>query len=208
MTRNHLGASLIVLAAGLSAAEPAQALGHSDDRHIHPGPSGKVPLGWQQVCEAFPGECDGPRLEEKRVTLTTERMRELKEVNFTVNKVIEPMTDLEQYGEEEKWTFPIEGKGDCEDYVLEKRRILMQRGWPRQALLITVVLDPKSGGHAVLTVATDKGDFILDNQTDRVLPWSQTGLTFFRRQSAWHPSEWVELGRLVGRPDTLTATAQ
>ncbi len=35
----------------------------------------------------------------------------------------------------------------------------MQAGWPREALLITVVRDKKGDGHAVLTVKTDKGDF-------------------------------------------------
>ena len=42
----------------------------------------------------------------------------------------------------------------------------MQAGWPRQALLITVVRDKKGDGHAVLTVKTDKGEFILDNQNE------------------------------------------
>jgi predicted transglutaminase-like cysteine proteinase len=39
---------------------------------------------------------------------------------------------------------------DCEDYVLLKRRMLMQAGWPREALLVTVVRDKKGDGHAVL----------------------------------------------------------
>ena len=45
--------------------------------------------------------------------------------------------------------------------------MLIQAGWPRQALLITVVRDKKGEGHAVLTVKTDKGEFILDNQETR-----------------------------------------
>ena len=45
--------------------------------------------------------------------------------------------------------------------------MLIQAGWPREALLITVVRDKKGEGHAVLTVKTDKGEFILDNQEDR-----------------------------------------
>ena len=51
--------------------------------------------------------------------------------------------------------------------MLLKRRMLMQAGWPREALLITVVRDKKGDGHAVLTVKTDKGEFILDNQDAR-----------------------------------------
>ena len=74
------------------------------------------------------------------------------------------MTDLEHWGVVESWYYPDDGYGDCEDYVLLKRRMLMQAGWPREALLITVVRDKNGDGHAVLTVKTDKGEYILDNQ--------------------------------------------
>ena len=76
------------------------------------------------------------------------------------------MTDMEHWGVSERWNYPDDGYGDCEDYVLLKRRMLMQAGWPRQALLVTVVRDKQGDGHAVLTVKTDKGEFILDNQTE------------------------------------------
>ena len=66
------------------------------------------------------------------------------------------MTDIEHWGVVERWNYPDDGYGDCEDYVLLKRRMLMQAGWPREALLITVVRDKKGDGHAVLTVKTDQ----------------------------------------------------
>ncbi len=50
----------------------------------------------------------------------------------------------------EKWSYPEDGKGDCEDYVLLKRRMLMQAGWLREALLITVVRERNGDGHALL----------------------------------------------------------
>lgn len=104
---------------------------------------------------------------------------------------IEPVTDEVQYGVVENWSFAETGKGDCEDYVLEKRRELIRRGWPMSSLLITVVIDKEGGGHAVLTVVTDRGEFILDNQTDAVLPWSSSELTFIR-----------------GPPDRFTSSAR
>ena len=61
--------------------------------------------------------------------------------------------------------------------------MLIESGWPREALLITVVRDKKGDGHAVLTVKTDKGEFILDNQNEDILPWSETGYRFVKRQS-------------------------
>jgi predicted transglutaminase-like cysteine proteinase len=103
----------------------------------------------------------------------------------------------------ERWSYPDDGKGDCEDYVLLKRRMLMQAGWPREALLITVVRDKKGDGHAVLTVKTDKGEFILDNQAEEILLWSETGYRFVKRQSQGNPNVWIALGD--PRPPTSTA---
>ena len=133
------------------------------------------------------------------------RWRELVEVNLHFNRSIIAMTDQVQYGVMEHWTYAKTGKGDCEDYVLEKRRELVRRGWPASTLLITVVLDKEGNGHAVLTVVTDRGEFVLDNQTDQILPWSKSELTFVKRQSPVDPNTWVELGRTLGRPDIATA---
>ena len=95
-------------------------------------------------------------------------------VNHWVNANIRPMTDLKHWGVAERWNYPDDGYGDCEDYVLEKRRMLMAAGWPREALLITVVHDQDDDGHAVLTVATDKVEFILDNARDDMIGWLLT----------------------------------
>jgi predicted transglutaminase-like cysteine proteinase len=69
------------------------------------------------------------------------------------------------------------------DYALLKRRLLMQAGWPRQALLMTIVHEKDGNGHAVLTVVTDRGEFILDNLTDDTLLWSKTPYRYYKRQS-------------------------
>ena len=50
------------------------------------------------------------------------------------------MTDMDHWGVIEKWSLPTDGYGDCEDYVLMKRKMLIDAGWPREALLITVAL--------------------------------------------------------------------
>jgi predicted transglutaminase-like cysteine proteinase len=84
--------------------------------------------------------------------------------------------------------------------------MLMQAGWPRQALLITVVRDKQGDGHAVLTVKTDKGELILDNQNDEILLWSDTGYQFVKRQSQTDPNVWVALGD--PRPAAATATSK
>jgi len=84
--------------------------------------------------------------------------------------------------------------------------MLMQAGWPRQALLITVVRDKQGDGHAVLTVKTDRGEFVLDNQNEEVLLWSETGYRFVKRQSQIDPNVWVALGD--PRPATTASTAR
>jgi len=89
--------------------------------------------------------------------------------------------------------------------VLLKRRVLMAARWPREALLITVVRDKQGEGHAVLTVKTDKGEFILDNQNEDILLWSETGYRFVKRQSQSDPDVWVSLGD--ARPAPATATS-
>jgi len=61
--------------------------------------------------------------------------------------------------------------GDCEDYQLLKRKLLVEAGLPRRAMRMTVVIDDIDEGHALLTVRTDAGDLILDNKVDAVLPW-------------------------------------
>jgi predicted transglutaminase-like cysteine proteinase len=114
--------------------------------------------------------------------------------------------EREHWGVVERWSYPDDGKGDCEDYVLLKRRMLIKAGWPREALLITVVRDTKGDGHAVLTVKTDKGDFVLDNQAENVLLWSDTGYRFVKRQSQSDQNVWVALGD--PRPASATATAR
>ena len=120
--------------------------------------------------------------------------RDLLKVNRWVNETVKPMTDMDHWGVIEKWSLPTDGYGDCEDYVLLKRKMLIDAGWPREALLITVVRDKKGEGHAVLTVKSDKGEFILDNQNENVVAWTETGYRFVKRQSQSDPNVWVSLG--------------
>ncbi|MGI9371651.1 MAG: transglutaminase-like cysteine peptidase, partial [Hyphomicrobiales bacterium] len=63
--------------------------------------------------------------------------------------------------------------------------------------LITVVLDHEKLGHAVLTVVTDRGEFVLDNQHTKILPWMTTGYQFVKRQAQIHPAMWVALDPLA-----------
>jgi predicted transglutaminase-like cysteine proteinase len=150
------------------------------------------PYGFVQFCDRVPGECRlGPQ-EEQRFSASPQRLTELDIVNRTVNREIEPATDLEIYGQTEYWTLPVL-RGDCEDYALLKRKRLMARGWPASSLLITVVRDEKGEGHALLTARTVQGDFILDNKVDEVKLWTRTPYEFVMRQSYLNPRIWMSL---------------
>lgn len=189
----------------VAISETASAGGQTDLAHLHSGQRTSPPLGWTQFCTENQTECRSGTSTTISVALNEKLWRELVKVNLHFNQSIEAVTDQAQYGSPEYWTYAKSGRGDCEDYVLEKRRELARRGWPHSSLLITVVLDKEGGGHAVLTVVTDRGEFILDNQTDLILPWSRSELTFIKRQSPLDPNAWVELGRKLGRPDIVTA---
>jgi predicted transglutaminase-like cysteine proteinase len=150
------------------------------------------PLGYLDFCKTSPQECSarGAMVPE---ALDQARWRELNELNTFVNHIVIAATDLAQYRAEEVWRLP-EDYGDCEDYVLLKRKLLIERGWPTGALLITVVFDEVNDGHAVLLVRTDRGDLVLDNKTDAIRHWHNTPYKYVKRQSVEAPNRWVSLG--------------
>jgi len=183
-----------IAAAGLSAFVPQYADASERVAYVSVGENTRAPIGWIQFCQDHPEECNGETTAAVDVQLTKAAYKEMERINRYVNDKIKPMTDLEHYGVVEKWAYPDDGYGDCEDYVLLKRKMLVQLGWPRGALLITVVRDKKGDGHAVLTVRTDKGEFVLDNQEDKILAWTDTGYRFVKRQAQTNANVWVSLG--------------
>jgi predicted transglutaminase-like cysteine proteinase len=150
------------------------------------------PTGHNDFCRRNPSECRVKTRVGPRVHLTAERWNELVEVNNLVNWAVTPVTDEELFGREEVWVYPT-NKGDCEDFVLEKRRDLIKRGWPVGSLLITVVRQTNGDGHAVLTVLTDRGDLVLDNLEPQVKVWSQTEYQYVKRQSEADSGRWIAI---------------
>jgi predicted transglutaminase-like cysteine proteinase len=161
------------------------------------------PIGYVTFCRDHEAECRPGRRFADRIQLTAAKFREIEDVNSAVNTAVAPITDLELYGKAEVWAYPKANKGDCEDYVLLKRRTLIEHGFPASTLLITVVRDENNEGHAVLTIRTDKGDFILDNKRRDVVRWADTPYTYVKRQSETNPLVWISLLP----PDTAPQTA-
>jgi len=190
---------------GLAAAIAGQAAAN-DLLFVSTGEATRAPIGWVEFCAEHSFECKVTAAAPRDVVLSSKAWADLARINKWVNENVTPMTDLEHWGVVEKWSYPDDGYGDCEDYVLLKRRMLMEAGWPRAALLITVVREKNGNGHAVLTVKTDKGEFILDNQEERILLWSETTYRYVKRQSQNDPNRWVALGD--PRPTTATASSR
>lgn len=155
-----------------------------------------IPIGWYDFCKnpiAWQFDCSS---NDPAASIPTNKknLQVLEQVNQSVNTGVRPMTDYDHYGRDEVWAYPADGFGDCEDYVLEKRRELAEAGFPYSDLLITVVSQVDGSGHAVLMVRTNRGDYILDNLSPEVLLWYETPYRFLKRQATnGDPNYWVEL---------------
>jgi len=187
MSRPGLKSGRVLIAALAASTINALPAGSEQLARMPVSGATRPPFGWVEFCARQPGQCAGATTTPRNLALSREAWIYLVRVNKWVNETIKPLSDLEHWGVVERWSYPDDGYGDCEDYVLLKRRTLIQSGWPREALLVTVAHDKNDKGHAVLTVTTDKGDYVLDNQNDDILLWSETGYRFFKTPVAGQP---------------------
>lgn len=172
--------SILLLGGATTEAQTVAALPEAP--RVDAGPSARPVAAWTALCARMPAECAVDTSEPATITLTPRIRDLLARVNRRVNARIKPITDLAHWGVVDRWDYPDDGFGDCEDYQLLKRRMLVERGLPRRALRMTVVIDDIGEGHAVLMVRTDRGDLILDNKTNAVLSAPATGYTFIKRE--------------------------
>lgn len=187
-TKKNLGIGIFAALMVSAIAHPAAAL----PANMAIVGKANPPIGHYEFCKTYGAECQASSTDSGPSALTEERWKTILAINYDVNTAIQPLTDQEIYGVEELWTYP-RSVGDCEDYVLLKRKLLIDAGFSPSDLLITVVLQPNGEGHAVLTVRTDHGDFVLDNMRNKVLLWSDTEYTYLKRQSSTNPGRWVKL---------------
>ena len=136
-----------------------------------------------------PGQDAAPTIQ-----LTPRTWAQISEINRNINRAITSRTDLEIYGRSEVWATPLADAqrfGDCEDFVLEKRRALIAAGFPPKALSIAVVLTHRKERHAVLLVNSEAGEYVLDNLNAWVMPWDKTEYIWRERQVAGSANHWV-----------------
>lgn len=159
-------------------------------------PAAKVAVSEVPVPAPAPAPTDTAAAQP--MVLTDATLQTLNEVNLRINRSIRYESDLRQFGIEDYWTLPLESggpaAGDCKDYVLEKRRALAADGVPAQDLSIAIVRTRWGETHAVLLVATDRGELVLDSLSPRILPWRSAGYSWIERQSPGSQLAWVKIG--------------
>ena len=184
-------ALLFAVAAGLMTAASATAETKGSPSMVTGGITSQ-PIGHYEFCQKYADECNIRSKVTPPPRVTEYGWGVIREINTSVNTTIVAMTDQEIYGKDEVWEYPTTA-GDCEDFVLLKRKKLIERGFSVADLLITVVRKPDGEGHAVLTLRTTDGDYILDNLTDEVKLWTDTNYTYLKRQASFNTGRWVSI---------------
>lgn len=139
------------------------------------------PSQYVEFCDREPDACvlDG----EPRIVWTAEAFEQVSAINRNVNAEVTFIPDQENSGLEELWSFPEGGAGDCEDFVLEKRKRLVDLGFPGAALTCAIAFhEQKLFPHALLLVESTSGTWVLDNLDDEVLCWDRVPYFFTRRE--------------------------
>lgn len=121
--------------------------------------------------------------------------KQVRTLNRDVNRRIRHQSDLKTYGSADRWIVPAASgaRGDCEDYVLAKRRALVAAGVPATALSIALVRTRWGEEHAVLLLATHEGEFVLDNLTPWISRWDQVDYEWRQRQAPGRTFDWVSM---------------
>ncbi|THD42073.1 MAG: hypothetical protein E7774_16685 [Bradyrhizobium sp.] len=173
-----------VAAMGIVAANAQSANAISK---IQFGPLSAIPNGYYELCSAYPDLCRMkpgriPVTADGSVTLTSAMMDELKSVNSAVNATITPAY-------RDTWA-PGEPAGDCKDFAMTKRQRLIDSGWPSSALPAAIVVTAAGELHLVLIARTSEGDFVLDNLTSQIVPWTKVSYAWEKIQSTTDGLNW------------------
>lgn len=146
---------------------------------------------FENYCERNPVACMTTG-STNRINLDQGLLSRVQAVNTFVNHSVAQKTDKEIFGIDDYWEI-AEKQGDCEDIALRKQKELVKEGIPLSDLLLTVVKEPSGTGHAVLTLRTNQGDYVLDNQTDDIKLWYNTPYKFYARQSYRDYKLWLKI---------------
>lgn len=149
------------------------------------------PEQYRVFCTNNPGACELEGASE--IPWSPDNQRALARINRGVNEETTYVSDWEFSGLDDVWNYPFQCHGDCEDFVLEKRRRLVEEEFPGAALNIaTAIHKLERYPHAVLLAETSRGTWVLDNYSDALLCWDDTPYRFTRRELP--DGQWIKLG--------------
>ena len=152
------------------------------------GPS-DVPPAWRDLIGRRP-DLSSLESEPEKVAMTATKFMRLSQVQTGVNSRIKYRRDLG-----DKWEV-ADTEGDCEDYALAKMVRLLEFGWPRGALRMTLcaITGPRRFTyHAVLQAETDHGTWVLDNRQKYPRMWTRLPYRWLFRECPGR-EEWERLG--------------
>jgi len=181
MSRTLALALLPVL--GIAGAMPASA-----GTSMPLGRPAVPPAGFLSFCARYLRECRPGQRDPVPVALTPEKRRELDAVQARINAAITPREDPAHL-----WDYAVDGYGDCNKFALGKRRELIERGWPREALSLAAATTERGDGHLVLVAHTNEGDLVLDNRLAPVVDWASLPYRWISVQSAENPAKWMNV---------------
>lgn len=167
--------------------------------HLKPGSLTLGPMAYAQFCQRYQDQCRvrHPLFRGPPSIAANNRWDELVRINAEVNAAIEPSANLAGLTGE-RWEIDP-SQGDCNDYAVTKRAHLLRKGWPARSLLLSEVITREGEHHLVLVVRTRQGDFVLDNLTREIRPWSRAPYEWVRIQVSRSPSLWAKLGSAGSR---------
>lgn len=153
--------------------------------YVQQGVRATAPFAYTRFCVLNPQDCVRAPVQ----TVEHDRVWNIvTTVNLSVNRSMRAVNESR-----ERWS--VGGPtGDCEDFALTKRRELIRRGVPASALRIAVARTYAGEGHAVLVVGTSAGDFVLDNLTNRIVPWHKANFRWLKIASPENPRVWFAVG--------------
>ena len=157
--------------------------------------STNAPSGYTDYCNRH-----ADRAECRKTTRLPQNWRQIAEdVQAEVNK-LPYRADLERHGHAEFWDRIDSEGGDCEDFALEKLRLLVEAGFPIERVRLGTVIIPRftsrgNRNHVVVVVDGYTDKFILDNRFPRVVPIAALigqMYTLLNIQSIGGSRQWVE----------------
>jgi predicted transglutaminase-like cysteine proteinase len=198
----YLAGTAMLLASSPVGATPSMALSNATGipasaQELFDARPETAPIAFVKFCLEHSAQCES-RGATRRISLTDDAWEEIAAVNATVNRRIHPDADKGPFD----WSLDTTS-GNCNDYAVQKRQALIQLGYPMSALSLTATMTPSGVGHLILTVRTDRGDFVLDNLRSSIVAWNRTGYRMLKRQSAADPQTWVSVATF--NPDMRVA---